>query len=689
MKKLAKDQIQKIIELYNSGTPPKEIGETFGIYNNSVTRLLRKNGIERNQLCKPTDEMEQKAITDYNNGISSEQIAIALGIDGGTVRRILRNNGVAIRPSTQNKRRYQIKLDFFENIDTEEKAYFLGFLYADGNVSKSSAQITVCLHEQDLELLEKFSNILYGFVKKMTKSTVILKDGNVGTYYSFGFYGKKIKNDLVKHGCVPNKSFILTFPNFLRNNLYSHFIRGYVDGDGCLSLTRRPVIDITSTLSFLEGLTSYLDAHLGIKIDRFGIRHPDRDTSTRNIQITNREDVTKFLDYLYSNATIYMQRKYNSYQQILAKFEDRDTKKISRYVDLTKYGTSYIPEWNNNLLTSQYLKTISVGEKEEMVEYLFSFYRTYGFPYTKLTTDEIVKDFTALQNSDPSDINHGKIITLYNQSGINIFKHFSPHFYEVKSGSNPTNLSMLEAFNDDATLKKVIMNRLTGNYNMTGNMLKQGLPNSKQAYKASIFNPTAAKFIYSQFTKENSIIYDYSMGFGQRLLGALSLSYPITYIGVDPWCKCLDSNQKIFDTLSKNIPLFKHQAELHCCGSEHYCDPKYIGKIDIAFSSPPYFKLETYTDEHSQAYSQGYAHFINQWWRKTVDNIDRLLAPNGIFALNMKEQVMGFNIAENMCGVIKEKGFTLKDTYSFQLSRNTKFGGVGEIKLEPVFIFQK
>jgi tRNA1(Val) A37 N6-methylase TrmN6/DNA-binding CsgD family transcriptional regulator len=355
-----------------------------------------------------------------------------------------------------------------------------------------------------------------------------------------------------------------------------------------------------------------------------------------------------------------------------------------------KYGTTYIPEINDILLTGTNLVKLSEADKLSIADQLFNFYRKNGFPYSLLSNDEIIKDFTNLKNTNSSIIEKDHNLAISYQLGVPSFKYFSPHFYEVNSGRR-NKTSMLDTFNDDTLLKKVIKNRLDGNFNMTGNMLKQGLANSKLAYKASIFNPMVAKYVYDTFTKDGDIIYDYSAGFGQRLIAAMSVKHSLTYIGVDPMEKSVKSNNDIYAFLKQNIPFLNKNAEIICSGSENYFNIKYEGKIALAFSSPPYFNVEKYENNKTQAYhNENYVGFINLYWRKTVQNTIKLLKNDGIFAINIADDASGFNIGEDMCNVLKEYDLDLIDTYKIQLAKNTVFGNKNNnIKYEPIHIFRK
>ena len=441
-------------------------------------------------------------------------------------------------------------------------------------------------------------------------------------------------------------------------------------------------------MGFIDGIISYLEAN-NIRCGKLCINKENE--LSANVQLTSFDNITNFYNLIYKDATVFMNRKYNTFQYLFSFIGSKQKSKLDKHSSISKYGTTYIPSYNNQILNSDTLKTLSPTEKDQLIGFLLDFYRTNGFPYTILDDNELFKDFTSLKNIDPQSIEKDKTLTTYNMSGLQLFKHFSPHFFEVNSGANSNRKSMLDTFNDDELLKKVIKNRIDGNFNMTGNMIKQGLSNSKVAYKASIFNPSIAKFIYSKFSKEGDIIYDYSMGFGQRLTAALSLPHSITYVGIDPMQRTVDSNMEIFSFLKNNVPMLNKQVELVCEGSEKYCDTKYHGQVALAFSCPPYFNVEKYEDSSSQAYhNDNYLGFINNWWRYTMQNIVKLLKDDGVFALNIKERVDGFNLAEDMCNVAREYGLKLFDTYQVQLSRNKSFGNAkGEYKYEPIYIFSK
>jgi len=158
------------------------------------------------------------------------------------------------------KRLYKLDENYFEKIDTEEKAYWLGFIYADGFITKRKQGqniLGITLHE--IEPLEKFTKAIS--TNKPIRSYISnSKYKKNSVEYKTAIVSNKVVQDLESHGVVERKTFTLKFPK-LPENLTSHFIRGYFDGDGsvfeCKSYRKTLVhlgITICGTESFLKDL---------------------------------------------------------------------------------------------------------------------------------------------------------------------------------------------------------------------------------------------------------------------------------------------------------------------------------------------------------------------------------------------------------------------------------------------------
>ena len=204
----------------------------------------------------------------------------------------------------------------FDNIDSEEKAYWLGFIYADGyigsspinpNSKKVSYNFEVGLQASDVEHLKKLKNFL-----KFT-GNIQLTD----TVCRLRITNKHLWESLNKLGCTPRKSLTLQFPDesiFKESSRYSkldlirHFIRGYWDGDGCLTFKRPtyPSISVISTENFINSIQNY------IRISGNIYNNSEENTITKKLMY-NGEKAFKVTDYLYSNCNIYLNRKYDRY----------------------------------------------------------------------------------------------------------------------------------------------------------------------------------------------------------------------------------------------------------------------------------------------------------------------------------------------------------------------------------------
>lgn len=196
---------------------------------------------------------------------------------------------------------------FFEIIDSIEKAWILGFLYADGCVSGN--RLSVQLAEKDLEIIQKIKNIL-GFQGKLYKST-----SNGKPQVSLMLTSTKMTNDLRSIGCSERKTHTLKFPS-LDEYLIPHFVRGYFDGDGCITYNKHrngPKINIKSTEKFLSFLKGVLSS-LGISSSLYKQNHAE----VYNLDISGYNSVVRFGNMIYkdSESANRMDRKFNRFIEV-------------------------------------------------------------------------------------------------------------------------------------------------------------------------------------------------------------------------------------------------------------------------------------------------------------------------------------------------------------------------------------
>lgn len=264
----------------------------------------------------------------YLNGSSLNDIAkIAQNTKGlMALRNRLHKLGVS---TTKNMKRYSLKISkncknytlnehIFDIIDTQEKAYWLGFLMADGYNHESHCCVALRLQEEDREILEKFktflnsNNPIYTFTRKTPVGKI---DRN---YCELNICSPYFCRSLAKLGCIQAKTLTLKLPK-LKDTLMQHFIRGYFDGDGCFSVIKRNDRKNLESKAYQFNIVGMLNPIQEIQdiicknanVTKTPIRY--RDSKAVTISWEGKNVCSKILNYLYKDATIYLKRKHDKY----------------------------------------------------------------------------------------------------------------------------------------------------------------------------------------------------------------------------------------------------------------------------------------------------------------------------------------------------------------------------------------
>lgn len=209
-------------------------------------------------------------------------------------------------------RKYNFNEHYFDIIDCQEKAYWLGFFAADGYNHRNKGCIEFRLHKQDIEILNKFKSCI-----QSNNPIGLYKE----TYCNLSLCSKHLCEKLAEYGLGQAKTYTLQLHS-LEKSLMRHFIRGYFDGDGCFSVIKRsdrknPNSKIYQfNITGMEGPLSIIQQHL---VDNVGVVKNSLKKRVSTVAVTihysGRGVCKKILDYLYQDATIYLQRKYNKYKE--------------------------------------------------------------------------------------------------------------------------------------------------------------------------------------------------------------------------------------------------------------------------------------------------------------------------------------------------------------------------------------
>ena len=271
------------------------------------------------QKTKRSDDLDRKIISLYKTGLTTYQVSKQISCSQTFVMNCLKRHNIPTRSTSSYNTKYITNINFFKIIDSQEKAYFLGLLYADGNnyIRKNhSYEVSIKLQIQDKLILEKFRDYicpnlkLKEIIDKRTNNKhVLLKINN-----------KELSNQLTNLGCIPNKSLSLTFPK-IEEKLINHFVRGYFDGDGSLynrKQTKTGYVNygwqITSTKMFCESLKIYLnklDIHSSMKL-----ACSKTNNITCTLSVGGNKQIIKLLNWIYKDSALHLDRKYEKYLKL-------------------------------------------------------------------------------------------------------------------------------------------------------------------------------------------------------------------------------------------------------------------------------------------------------------------------------------------------------------------------------------
>jgi hypothetical protein len=233
----------------------------------------------------------------YGNKNTVKDLCKKYHISIPTIHNILKENNIAIRSYAT----YILKnVNCLKNIDDEYKAYFLGLMYSDGCLHKNIARITL-VGKEDSSVLEKLNN--YFYINKPN-----LQFNKKQNSYSFSIIHKNIAECLIQHGCFRKKSLILKFPpnNSSPYELFHHFLRGYFDGDGSISINKKSKnarFRLCGTLEFLTGVKEYIEKKLKLPCYIMASK------MIYELCISDRTGIQDIQKYIYKDSTISLDRK--------------------------------------------------------------------------------------------------------------------------------------------------------------------------------------------------------------------------------------------------------------------------------------------------------------------------------------------------------------------------------------------
>lgn len=257
-------------------------------------------------------DVEADIIKSYISGESNKSIANRVGIHRTTVQRILKRNLIQLRKHNITSRK-KVLINFRGDIITNNDAYILGLIWSDGNLFRNNIEIV--LQYKDKSLLENISKYVYNYVYLKYRDGRILNKNNKQyktlPQWRFSITSKEVCDKLRKIGLKENKSIVCRMP-IIESKFNSHFIRGVFDGDGCLFKSEKYKgtnrITIISNELFCNDLKSIIESEIGINV-----KINNKTNTVKLLSISGNNQISKFLDWIYMDSELRMDRKYNKY----------------------------------------------------------------------------------------------------------------------------------------------------------------------------------------------------------------------------------------------------------------------------------------------------------------------------------------------------------------------------------------
>jgi len=298
------EQIQKIIHDYlDNQLTLKQVYAKYKACPAAVKKWIKERGIKYTTHNTVSEEILSKATTDYINGMLMKDVEAKYKVSHPVIYKYMKRKG--IKYTNEHGRKNTVNKQFFNVIDTERKAYWLGFIMADGCVSRVSSidprpnRFTFHISSKDREHLKQFNSDI--------ESTYKIRDIIPKGTYSENPMCQLVINsvefvtNLMKHGICERKTGKEHIPSSIPEELICHFIRGFLDGDGCTSGGR---------ITFCCSYAMAKELVKAISIPYYTIRNEERKECDIVYLVYNKIKPKELISYLYSSSTIHLHRKF-------------------------------------------------------------------------------------------------------------------------------------------------------------------------------------------------------------------------------------------------------------------------------------------------------------------------------------------------------------------------------------------
>lgn len=306
------EQVEDIIKLHDRGLLNREIGVKYNVSKSTITRVLHENGVAPKHPWL-TEEREKSIVECYIKYQNKSIVEKIMHVSGSTISQLLIKYNIEQVDQSKVRQKYTLNEHYFDKLDTSDKCYYFGLLMADGYLNEKNNTLSLSLQIRDIDIIKKFNNAI-GSNRPITILKLSDKNPNWSDQAVLNITNKHLRETLVNHGLISNKSLLLQFPEkSVPEEFYAAFILGYSDGDGHYSNNPKDKrVNFIANEWFCEFVQKIVKDNLGVN-SSIMYCHGKTEKPTRTFQIAGGNQVKKYLDWLYDSCDVYLERKHKIY----------------------------------------------------------------------------------------------------------------------------------------------------------------------------------------------------------------------------------------------------------------------------------------------------------------------------------------------------------------------------------------
>lgn len=351
------------------------------------------------------------------------------------------------------------------------------------------------------------------------------------------------------------------------------------------------------------------------------------------------------------------------------------------------YGkTSDIPR--SILLKGAAWRKLSCRAQEQVVERAFQYWRKRGFPYYRLSAQELQQDFTRVLNHGWDRVFKNRHLTC-STAGLRLANTYQRGMWTARVSRY---LSPMDVFRSDHLLRQAIRRAFRiwpTRYGANASSLRRMLKSFPSAASVSNYRPAIARAVIGKYAPEGGTVVDFAAGYGGRLLGAIAANR--FYVGIEPNKRQIQGFKQMRRAIRAQRFACPKTQFLH--GPAEYHLPRLPGRsVDLVFSSPPFFDWERYSTDAMQSFRRypTYEQWRAEFLSPVISDSFRILRKKGFLVLNVTNGNRRPDPLE-VRAIAEASGFTTKATYRMAFPkipylhpRNGK-----AVKHELLVVFQK